>query len=139
MKIGDIHWIQLPATNRHEQAGHRPAMSCALYSSMQFLMVALMSTRHTKIVQDETYAGNLPVVLVVPLTTVSSALRFAGTFLINPTASNGLKQASVVLVFQLRSVDRSRIEDKIGTVSDEVMLKIFATLDKLIGRLKLPS
>ena len=117
MKIGDIHWIQLPATNMHEQAGHRPAI----------------------IIQDETYAGNLPVVLVVPLTTVSSALRFAGTFLINPTASNGLKQASVALVFQLRAVDRGRIEDKIGTVSDEVMLKIFATLDKLLGRLKLLS
>lgn len=112
MKIGDIHWIQLPATSGREQAGHRPAI----------------------IVQDDTYASNLPLVLVVPLTTVRTALRFAGTLLINPTASNGLRQSSVVLVFQLRAVDRSRIGDKIGAVSDEVMSKIFATLDRLMGR-----
>ena len=112
MKIGDIYWIQLPATSGQEQTGHRPAV----------------------IIQDENYAGNLPLVLVVPLTTVITALRFAGTLLINPTPSNGLKEASVVLVFQLRAVDRSRIGDKIGTVSDEVMSKIFATLDRLMGR-----
>ena len=114
MKIGDIHWIQLPSASGREQAGHRPAI----------------------IVQDETYAGNLPLVLVIPLTTARDALRFAGTLLITPTASNGLKQASVALVFQLRAVDRSRIEDKIGTVSDRVMSKIFATLDRLVGRSK---
>lgn len=38
MTIGDIHWIELPLTNGREQAGHRPAV----------------------IVQDETYAGDLP-------------------------------------------------------------------------------
>jgi mRNA interferase MazF len=112
MKIGDIHWIQLPATNGREQTGHRLAI----------------------IVQDETYAGNLPLVLVVPLTTTIVALRFAGTLLIEPNASNGLRQASVALVFQLRAVDRSRIGSKIGTVSDEVLSKIFATLDRLMGR-----
>ncbi|MBC8233692.1 type II toxin-antitoxin system PemK/MazF family toxin [bacterium] len=112
MNIGDIHWIQLPATGGREQTGHRPAV----------------------IVQDETYAGNLPLVLIIPLTTATAALRFAGTLMINPTVSNGLKQASVALVFQLRAVDRSRIKDKIGTVSDEVMSKIFATLDRLMGR-----
>jgi len=37
-------------------------------------------------------------------------------------------------VFQLRAVDKSRIGDKIGAVSDEVMSKIFATLDRLMGR-----
>ena len=72
--------------------------------------------------------------LAIPLTTVIATLRFAGTLLINPTVSNGLKQASVALVFQLRAVDKSRIGDKIGAVSDEVMSKIFATLDRLMGR-----
>ena len=114
MRIGDIHWIQLPTTSGREQMGNRPAI----------------------IVQDENYAGNLPVVLVIPLTKAIATLRFAGTLLINPTVSNGLKQASVALVFQLRAVDKSRIGDKIGTVSDEVMSKIFATLDRLMGRSK---
>jgi mRNA interferase MazF len=86
MTIGDIHWVQLPAANGHEQGGRRPAV----------------------ILQNDAYAGRLPVVLVVPLTTARAAMRFAGTTLIRPTAENGLQQASVALVFQLRAIDRRR-------------------------------
>jgi mRNA interferase MazF len=66
--IGDIHWVQLPAANGREQRGRRPAV----------------------ILQDDQYAGGLPVVLVIPLTTARAAMRFAGTALIRPTAENGL-------------------------------------------------
>jgi mRNA-degrading endonuclease toxin of MazEF toxin-antitoxin module len=62
----------------------------------------------------------LPVVLVVPLTTVRAAMRFAGTTLIRPIAENELRQASVVLVFQLRTIDRGRIQERIETVNAEV-------------------
>jgi mRNA-degrading endonuclease toxin of MazEF toxin-antitoxin module len=50
------------------------------------------------ILQNDEYAGRLPIVLVVPLTTARAAMRFAGTTLIRPTAENGLQQASVALV-----------------------------------------
>ena len=66
------------------------------------------SIRHQRrpavILQDDRYAGGLPVVLVIPLTTARAAMRFAGTTLIQPTAENGLRQASVALVFQLRAM-----------------------------------
>ena len=39
--IGDIHWVQAPAANGREQGGRRPAV----------------------ILQDDQYAGGLPVVL----------------------------------------------------------------------------
>ena len=52
VKVGDIHWIELPATDGHEQGGRCPAV----------------------IVQDETFAGQLPVVLAIPLTTATSTL-----------------------------------------------------------------
>ena len=110
--VGDIHWVQLPTANGREQRGRRPAV----------------------ILQDDRYAGGLPVVLVVPLTTARAAMRFAGTTLIQPTAENGLRQASVALVFQLRAIDRRRIEERIGSVSAEVMHAIRAELDKLTGR-----
>ena len=97
MSVGDIHWIDLPAANDREQWGRRPAV----------------------VVQDDDYGGGLPVVLVVPLTTARAAMRFAGTRLIRPTAENGLRQASVALVFQLRAIDRRRIQERIGTVSVE--------------------
>jgi mRNA interferase MazF len=112
MNIGDIFWIQLPSSNGHEQAGRRPAV----------------------ILQDESYAGNLPLVLAVPLTTVRTAPRFTGTLLIEPTDSNGLSQPSVALVFQLRAIDRNRIRDKIGIVPEDVLADLFSMLDRLMGR-----
>jgi mRNA interferase MazF len=72
VSVGDLHWVDLPAVNGREQGGRRPAV----------------------VLQDDDYGGNLPVVLVVPLTTARAAMRFAGTTLIRPTAENGLRQAS---------------------------------------------
>jgi mRNA interferase MazF len=76
----------------------------------------------------------LPVVLVVPLTTARAAMRFAGTTLIRPTAENGLPQASVALVFQLRAIDRRRVQERIGRVSPAVLQEMLTELDKLTGR-----
>ena len=112
MTVGDIHWVHLPAANGREQGGRRPAV----------------------ILQDERYAGGLPVVLVVPLTTSRAALRFTGTMLIQPTAENGLRQVSVALVFQLRAIDRHRVEERLGSVSAEALHEVFVELDILTGR-----
>jgi mRNA interferase MazF len=114
VSVGDIHWVDLPAANGREQRGRRPAV----------------------ILQDDDYAGTLPVVLVVPLTTTRAAMRFAGTTLIRPTAENGLRQVSVALVFQLRAIDRRRIQERIGSVSEEVLREIFEELGKLTGRIE---
>jgi mRNA interferase MazF len=76
----------------------------------------------------------LPVVLVVPLTTTRAAMRFAGTTLIRPTAENGLQQASVALVFQLRAIDRRRVQERTGRVSPAVLQEMLTELDKLTGQ-----
>jgi mRNA interferase MazF len=86
------------------------------------------------VLQDDDYGGDLPVVLIVPLTTARAALRFAGTTLIRPTTENGLRQASVALVFQIRAIDRRRIQERIGTVNAEVLNAMFEELGKLTGR-----
>src|SRR5262249_44019370 len=112
VSVGDIHWVDLPAANGCEQRGRRPAV----------------------VLQDDDYGGNLPVVLVVPLTTARAAMRFEGTTLIRATAENGLRQVSVVLVFQVRAIDRGRIQERIGAVSAEVLNAMFAELGKLTGR-----
>jgi mRNA interferase MazF len=112
MTAGDIHWVQLPTANGHEQGGRRPAV----------------------ILQDDQDAGGLPVVLVVPLTTARAAMRFAGTTLIRPTAENGLPQTSVALVFQLRAIDRRRVQERIGHVGTAVLQEMFTEFDKLTGR-----
>ena len=112
MSVGDIHWVDLPVANGREQRGRRPAV----------------------VLQDDDYGGDLPVVLVVPLTTARATMRFAGTTLIRPTAANGLRQASVALVFQIRAIDRRRIREHIGTVSAEVLNAMYEELGKLTGR-----
>jgi mRNA-degrading endonuclease toxin of MazEF toxin-antitoxin module len=60
-------------------------------------------------------------------------MRFAGTTLIRPTAENGLRQASVALVLQIRAVDRRRIQERIGTVKAEALNAMFEELGKLTG------
>jgi mRNA interferase MazF len=112
VSVGDIHWVDLPVANGREQQGRRPAV----------------------IFQNDDYAGDLPVVLVVPLTTARAALRFVGTTHIPPTAENGLRQTSVALVFQLRAIDRRRIQERIGSVSEEVLQALFEELGRLTGR-----
>jgi mRNA interferase MazF len=61
-------------------------------------------------------------------------MRFAGTVLIRPTAENGLSQVSVALVFQLRAIDRRRVQERIGSIGDTVLREMRAELDKLTGR-----
>ncbi|WP_179131575.1 type II toxin-antitoxin system PemK/MazF family toxin [Candidatus Entotheonella palauensis] len=112
MSVGDIHWVDLPAADGREQRGRRPAV----------------------VFQDDNYGGDLPVMLVVPLTTARAAMRFSGTTLIQPTAENGLRQASVALVFQLRAIDRGRIQERIGAVDVETLNAMFEELGKLTGR-----
>jgi mRNA interferase MazF len=73
-------------------------------------------------------------VLVVPLTTPRGTMRFAGTLLIRATAENGLSQVSVALVFQLRTIDRRRVQERIGNMGETVLHEMLAELDKLIGR-----
>jgi mRNA interferase MazF len=112
VRRGDLYWIEFPAADGHEQRGRRPAV----------------------IIQDEFYAAQLPVVLAVPLTTASAAMRFPGVVPLQPTPQNGLRQPSVALVFQTRAIDRRRIGDQIGSLSDEELGQIFTALDKLLGR-----
>jgi mRNA interferase MazF len=109
---GAIHWVGFPTSNGREQAGRRPAV----------------------IIQDQSVAGSLPVVFAIPITGSIAALRFPGTVAIDPTSENGLTTRSVALVFQLRAVDRRRIEEQAGVLTGEVLDELFTTLDRLLGR-----
>ena len=113
MTPGDIHWVELPSLSGHEQAGRRPAI----------------------VLQDDTYAGGSPLVVVVPLTGAVAVARFAGTLTLEPDAANGLAKTSVVLVFQVRAIDRRIVRERIGAVSPETLAALHVLLDRLMGRL----
>jgi len=111
MTIGDIHWVDLPNSGGREQAGRRPAI----------------------VIQNDGYAGSLPTVLVIPLSSAISALRFPGTAPIKADTTSELRTDSVALVFQLRAIDRGRIKEKIGAVSESEVVEIRSELAKLLG------
>lgn len=111
MSVGDIHWVEFPPAGGREQQGRRPAI----------------------IMQDDGYGGGLPTTLVVPLSIAMRALRFAGTTSIAVSLESGLRQESVALVFQFRAIDRDRIRERIGKISNSEYLALFDELRKLTG------
>lgn len=112
MNIGDIHWVDLPGVGGRSQFGRRPAM----------------------VIQNENYAGNLPTVIVVPLTSTLKALRFAGTTSIVATPESGLKNNSVALVFQCLAIDRSQIGQRLGNASKSECDFVLSELARLTGQ-----
>jgi mRNA interferase MazF len=117
MPVGDIFWADLPASDGHEQAGRRPVL----------------------IVQDDGYAGSLPTTIIVPITSSRAALRLPGTVAIGATATNGLAYDSVLLVFQIRVLDRRRLRRQIGVADPLVISEVYDALDALTGRQRLPA
>lgn len=104
--------VKLPFAPGREQSGQRPAI----------------------VIQDAGYGQASPVVLVVPLTSQLGALRFPGTFRIEPGPGNGLRAPSVTMVFQVRALDRSRFARRIGVITAGQLDRLFSTLDELTGR-----
>lgn len=112
--LGGIWYVDLPQLPGHEQGGRRPAV----------------------VLQDMAYAGDSPLVLAATLTSQMAATRFPGTLVVEQTSGNGLRAPSVVMLFQMRAIDRSRFLHKLGELSLVDMTRVFETLDKLIGRRK---
>lgn len=95
MARGDILTVNLPAPSGQpgvEQVGHRPAI----------------------VVQTDTTDLLLPTTMIVPMTSRLGALRFPHTFRVDPSPQNGLAVPSVLLVFQLRAIDKQRLGQRIG-------------------------
>jgi mRNA interferase MazF len=111
MNRGDVVRVRLPEPKQpgREQIGTRPA------------------------VLIQPHIDKIPTIIVVPLTKERDALRFPGTFLILKDATNGLDVDSVVLPFQVRAVDRVRLEQQIGTLSQVDLHKLDAQLRKQLG------
>lgn len=115
MKRGDIVLVNLPkpaSVPGHEQFGSRPAL----------------------VVHDHEQSGNnLSVIMIVPMTSKLKAQNFSRTILLQPSSQNGLSKPSVLLVFQLRAIDKKRIQKKIGVIEASVLKRVNQELQKLLG------
>lgn len=109
---GDIYWVSLPTSEGREQAGHRPAL----------------------VIQHGPFSVSLPTVLIVPITSNLRAANFAGTIRIDPTEANGLNVPSVLLVFQLRAIDKKRLSNQAGRISASQLEEVLKMIDLLLGK-----
>lgn len=111
MNRGEVWLVLLPFAGGREQRGLRPAI----------------------VIQDPAYGQRSPLVLVVPLTSQLSALRFPATIRLDPSPENGLSVPSVAMVFQTRALDRSRFVRPIGQITPNDLESILLELARLTG------
>jgi len=113
MQRGDIVLVELPQANTsgHEQEGTRPAL----------------------VVHADASSANFSVVMIVPMTSNLKLQSFAHTILIQPSQQNGLSMPSVLLIFQLRAIDKHRIVKTLGSLEEPILEQVNAEMKKLLG------
>lgn len=108
MARGDVLLVSLPPSDQREQSGRRPAVAV------------------------QTDQAGEPMLMVAPVTSNLSALRFAFSVRIEPSTENGLTMPSVVMVFQMRAIDKERIVRRIGRLSQADMARIDAEIWRML-------
>ncbi|MBD3331020.1 hypothetical protein GF354_05875 [Candidatus Peregrinibacteria bacterium] len=103
MKIeqGEIYLANLNPVKGHEQAGYRPVL----------------------VLQNNILNKNLSTVIIAPITSNLKAKGRFTTYFLNKKVS-ALDKDSVVLLFQLRTIDKSRLEKKIKKLKETEFLGI---------------
>lgn len=104
---GEIWWADLGKPQGHGQAGHRPAI----------VLADLPSSKS---------------VVVVPMTTTLDRTKFAYTFTVEPDSTNGLKERSVALVFQVRHLDQEYLTGRAGRLAKPDLDKLDALLADML-------
>ncbi|PYS63541.1 MAG: type II toxin-antitoxin system PemK/MazF family toxin [Acidobacteria bacterium] len=108
MARGDVLLVSLPPSDRREQSGRRPAVAV------------------------QTDQAGEPMLIVAPVTSNLAALRFSFTVRVEPSPENGLTLPSIIMVFQMRAIDKVRIIRRIGRVSNEDMERIHAEIWRML-------
>lgn len=107
MKQGEIWDLYLDPILGREQEGRRPAV----------------------IISGNLLNKYLEVVIVCPLTT--NIKNYKGNLILVPNKKNGLQKKSEVLTFHIRSVSKSRLDKKLGSLSLKEVNYIKSTIDDI--------
>ena len=108
MARGDILLVSLPSSDGREQSGRRPAVAV------------------------QTDVSGEPMLMVAPITSNLKALRFKFSVQIEPSAENGLQMTSIVMVFQMRAIDKARVVKKLGALSTADLQQVDSEIWKLL-------
>lgn len=91
---GALYWADLNPVKGHEQAGVRPVL----------------------ILQNNILNDNLSTVLIAPITTNLKAKGFLTTYFVTRKESH-LAHDSVILLYQIRTIDKARLQTKISQLT----------------------
>ena len=96
----------------------------------------IRKTRPALILQNDQSNRYSPITIVAAITSKLTATQYPTDVLI-ATPEGGLKTDSMVLLNQLRSVDRLRLIKRIGSLRPETMQKVDQALQISIGLIKI--
>ena len=99
IKRGDMFYADLSPVVGSEQGGIRPVL----------------------IIQNDMGNKHSPTVIAAAITSQAGATKLPTQIVIG-SQNNGLKSDSVVLAEQIRTIDKSRLKEKIGHIDDETII-----------------
>lgn len=106
MKKGEVWFVEIPTSQGHEQYGLRPVI---IFSQPEANVVA-----------------------IIPFTTNIKYNSLRHSLLIKPSLTNGLREDSIALIFQIRVIDREKFKRKIGTIENATIEKINKALKEFL-------
>ena len=110
IKRGDLFWVNLNPTRGSEQAGRRPVI----------------------VIQNDIGNQMAPTTIVAPLTTKSFTKEYP-TNVHLPKGTSGLKSNSAILLSQIRTIDQSRLQKKIGSLPEAYLEKVDRAIKISLG------
>jgi mRNA interferase MazF len=108
MARGDVILVRLPVTDGREQSGQRPAVAV------------------------QTDVAGEPMLIIAPVTSNLKASRFRFTITIEPSSENGLTLPSVIMIFQMRAVDKTRVVKRLGQLSQDELKRVDDEIWKML-------
>lgn len=114
VKRGDIFYANLSPVIGSEQGGHRPVL----------------------VLQNDVGNKYSPTVIVAAITSQISKAKLP-THVELPSKLYSLEKDSVVLLEQLRTVDKRRLKEKITHLSEDIMTKVDEALRISLGLIQL--
>ncbi len=112
VKKWSIYWAQLNPTRGSEQAGRRPVL----------------------IVSNNDANEILPNVTVLPLSSMTESAKVYPTEVFLPQDVSSLPKPSVVMIHQIRTLSKERLESLCGVIHDEeVKAQIHRTMIQYFG------
>ena len=110
IKRGDLFWVNLDPVKGSEQAGRRPVC----------------------VIQNDVGNEYAPTTIIAPLTTTQLIKEYPTNANL-PKGTAGLKHDSIVLLSQIRVIDKARLEEKIGHLPGKHVDRVDEALRASLG------